>query len=138
MEELFPANSLSNSLILEAENLETTLWKNENGERFTKSELPQEVQQAPVFAIHSLETAAGQYLILGGNQSRIKPELGTQLASYGWVLQKDNSGKWKAMMPAESGMAIPGEIRDILAIQNNQYLIVSKNDDKPVLFKIRP
>jgi hypothetical protein len=42
------------------------------------------------------------------------------------------------MMPAESGMAIPGEIRDILAIQNNQYLIVSKNDDKPVLFKIRP
>lgn len=138
MEELFPANSLSNSLILEAENLETTLWKNENGKRFTKSELPQEVQQAPIFAIHSLKTAAGQYLILGGNQSRIKPELGTQLASYGWVLQKDNSGKWKAMMPVESGMAIPGEIRDILAIQNNQYLIVSKNDDKPVLFKIRP
>lgn len=138
MEELFSENSLSNSLILEAESLETTLWKNENGKGFTKSELPQEVQQAPVYAIHSLETATGAYLILGGNQSRIKPELGTQLGSYGWVLQKNNSGKWEAMMPAESGLAIPGEIRDILAVQNNHYLIVSKNDDKPVLFKIRP
>ena len=88
MEELFSENSLSNSLILEAESLETTLWKNENGKGFTKSELPQEVQQAPVYAIHSLETATGAYLILGGNQSRIKPELGTQLGSYGWVLQK--------------------------------------------------
>ncbi|MCS5491521.1 VCBS repeat-containing protein [Algoriphagus limi] len=141
LEELFSANSIANSVILEAKNLETSLWINQRGTEFSKVNLPVTVQQAPVYAATNFEDTQGnRYIALGGNQSKVKPELGTQLASYGWILRLNSLQSWELLEPEESGFVVKGEIRDLKTLKqaNNHYLIAFRNDDTPVLFEIRP
>jgi hypothetical protein len=76
---------------------------------------------------------------LGGNQARIKPELGSQMGSYGWSLDLQPDGSWKAQLPSESGLFVPGEIRDFqqLKINNHPYLLVIRTNENPIAFDIR-
>ncbi len=140
LEELFPQSVWANSLILQADWMETTLWINQGNGKLVQEVLPEEVQYAPVHAITVLPRPGKSSLILlGGNESRIKPELGTQLGSYAWVLEKDVNNKWKALKPQESGLFVSGEIRDFQWIQSNNQtqLLVLRNHDKPLVFTIR-
>jgi len=120
--------------------METTLWINQGNGKMIQEALPAEVQYAPVHAISVLPRQGKSSLILlGGNESRIKPELGTQLGSYAWVLEKDVNNKWKALKPQESGLFVSGEIRDFQWIQSNNqtHLFVLRNHDKPLVFTVR-
>ena len=140
LEELFPQSVWANSLILQADWMETTLWINQGNGKMVQEALPAEVQYAPVHAISVLPRQGKSSLILlGGNESRIKPELGTQLGSYAWVLEKDVNNKWKAIKPQESGLFVSGEIRDFQWIQSNNqtHLFVLRNHDKPLVFTVR-
>jgi hypothetical protein len=140
LEELFPQSVWANSLILQADWMETTLWINQGNGKLIQEALPAEVQYAPVHAISVLPRQGKSSLILlGGNESRIKPELGTQLGSYAWVLEKDVNNKWKALKPQESGLFVSGEIRDFQWIQSKgqTHLFVLRNHDKPLVFTVR-
>ena len=140
LEELFSQSVWANSLILQTDWMETTLWINQGNGKMRQESLPAEVQYAPVHALAVLPRPGKSALILlGGNESRIKPELGTQLGSYAWVLEKDARNKWKALKPQESGLFIPGEIRDFQWIQSNKQtqLFVFRNNDKPLVFTTR-
>jgi hypothetical protein len=140
LEELFPQSVWAKSLILQADWMETTLWINQGNGKLVQEALPAEVQYAPVHAISILPRQGKSSLILlGGNESRIKPELGTQLGSYAWVLEKDVNNKWKALKPQESGLFVSREIRDFQWIQSNNqtHLFVLRNHDKPLVFTVR-
>ncbi len=140
LEQLFPQSVWANSLILQADWMETTLWINQGNGKLVQEALPSEVQYAPVYAISVLPRQGKSSLILlGGNESRIKPELGTQLGSYAWVLEKDIDNNWKALKPQESGLFVSGEIRDFQWIQSNNqtHLFVLRNNDKPLVFTVR-
>jgi len=140
LEELFPQSVWANSLILQADRMETTLWINQGNGKMAQEELPMEVQYAPVHAITVFPRPGKSSLILlGGNESRIKPELGTQLGSYAWVLEKDSNNNWKALKPQESGLFVSGEIRDFQWIKSNNqtHLFVFRNHDKPLVFTVR-
>ena len=139
LEELFSPSVWANSLILQADLLETSLWINQAKGLFRRESLPEEVQYAPVHAIKLVERPGkSPLLVLGGNESRIKPELGTQLGSYGWAVLLEN-GRWKVLKPQESGIFIPGEIRDFQSIkeENTSNLFVIRNNEKPLVFNYR-
>ena len=138
LEELFPESVLSKSITLQADLLETSLWINEGNGKLSRSPLPHEVQSSPIFAIHALPSESGSAtLIFGGNQSRIKPELGGQMGSY--VLRPNGKNQWKSFLPEESGLFVPGEIRSILSIkiENEPHIITFRNNEKPLAFKIQ-
>jgi len=140
LEELFPQAIWANSLTLQADILETSLWINDGQGKFLSGTLPIEIQSAPVYSITSIgQDSKIPYLIFGGNQSRIKPELGSQMGSYGWVLKPDGKNHWKTLLPKESGLFVPGEIRDIIQIklENKPNLVVLRNNDTPLVFEIR-
>lgn len=140
LEELFPQAVWANSLTLQADILETSLWINDGQGKFISTPLPIEVQSAPVYSITSLGSDLGiPHLIFGGNQSRIKPELGSQMGSYGWVLKPEGKNQWKALLPEESGLFVPGEIRDMIQIklENKPNLVVLRNNETPLVFEIR-
>jgi hypothetical protein len=140
LEDLFPEAVWAKSLTLQADRLETSLWINEGNGSFSSASLPFDIQSAPVHSILALPGKSGlPYLIFGGNQSRIKPELGSQLGSYGWVLYPISDKQWKAMKPQESGLFVPGEIRSMLPIQieNKPNLVVFRNNETPIVFSIR-
>ncbi|MFN3998350.1 VCBS repeat-containing protein [Algoriphagus sp.] len=140
LEELFPQAVWANSLTLQADILETSLWINDGQGKFLSVNLPIEIQSAPVYSITSIgQDSKIPYLIFGGNQSRIKPELGSQMGSYGWVLKPDGKNQWKTLLPLESGLFVPGETRDMIQIklENKPNLVVLRNNDTPLVFEIR-
>ncbi len=140
LESLFPESILSKSVTLSVQTLASTLWINDGSGKFKEQPLPAEVQQAPVYAIEKFTSPSGEIqLLLGGNQSRIKPELGSQMGSYGWSLALQPDGSWKALLPEQSGIFIPGEIRDFqqLKIKNKPYLLTIRINENPIAFEIR-
>ena len=139
LEELFPQTIWANSLVLQVNRMETSLWINEGKEKFMHLPLPIEVQSAPVYSISTLPgNSATPYLVFGGNQSRIKPELGSQLGGYGWVLKKDSGNRWVALKPQESGLFVLGEIRSMIpvTIENKPNLVVFRNNEAPIVFTV--
>jgi enediyne biosynthesis protein E4 len=140
LEELFPEAVWANSLTLGTDILETSLWINAGKGNFIHTVLPHEIQSAPVHSITAISDDSGlPLLVFGGNQSRIKPELGSQMGSYAWVLKPLGNNRWKSLLPEESGLYVKGEIRDFLQIKlkNKPNLVVLRNNDTPLLFEIR-
>ncbi len=140
LEELFPESVLSKSVTLQADILETSLWINEGNGNLSQRALPNEIQASPIFSIYALPSESGvATLFFGGNQSRIKPELGGQMGSYGWVLRPNGKNQWKSLLPEQSGLYVPGEIRGILSItiENKPHIITLRNNEKPLIFKIQ-
>jgi hypothetical protein len=140
LESLFPESIISKSVTLRAQTLKTTLWLNEGSGRFKESKIPSEIQQAPVYALEKIISENGKIQIaLGGNQSGIKPELGSQMGSYGWLIELQEDGSWKSFLPEESGLFVPGEIRDFtqIKIKNHNYLLVFRTNENPIAFEIR-
>src|SRR5690606_36166156 len=107
---------------------------------FLEVSLPEEIQSSPIYSIEKSTSLDGKNLILvGGNQSRIKPELGSQLGSYGWVLVQTSEKEWTVLLPEESGIKVDGEIRSMLqlTIKNKPHLILFRSNDETVIYEIR-
>lgn len=137
LEELFPESIWANSLFLQVDRLATSLWINQGGSKFELGNLPAEVQYAPVHAITLLKRPGkSPLLLLGGNESKIKPELGTQLGSYAWVVEQGTNKQWNVLKPQESGIYVSGEIRDFQWINtsNSTQLFVFRNNEKPLVY----
>ncbi|PRY89006.1 VCBS repeat-containing protein [Mongoliibacter ruber] len=140
MEDLFSQDILDNSLVLEAKTLSSALYKNKGNGTFTRENLPTEVQYAPIYAsLGVLAKNNEKHLILGGNQSRIKPELGIQMGSYGWLLQQNSSGEIIVVPAERSGLYVEGEIRNIQKVKTDQgvLLMVSRNNNFPKWYMFR-
>jgi hypothetical protein len=61
------------------------------------------------------------------------------MGSYGWSLALLPDGSWKALLPVQSGIFIPGEIRDFqqIKIKNKPYLLTIRINENPIAFEIR-
>lgn len=134
--DLFPKVLLENSLVLDVHTLETQLFINKGDGTFEKSPLPKLIQSSPVYAIHAEKNEANHWeLMLGGNQSKIKPEIGINMGSFGWYLKGENENSLNLVSAQESGMYIEGEIRDIKKILTREgyKIAVIRNNDSIVL-----
>jgi hypothetical protein len=141
LEDLFDKEILSRNVVHDVHTLETSLFLNRGDGRFEKTVLPSEVQYSPVYAIYSYQDKDGNvHLLFGGNQSRIKPELGINMGSYGWHLVNKKGKEFKVIPAAESGFFVKGEIRDIQGYQSpvGWRLVVGRNNQKVGFFDIQP
>lgn len=138
LEDLFTPEVLSRNVIFEAHTLETSLYMNQGNGNFSKAKLPSEIQNSPVYAIHSFRDEIGKiHLLFGGNQSRFKPELGINMGSYGWHLMGSNHLNLHVLTANESGFFVKGEIRDIKSMMTSKgkKLLVMRNDNTPIIFE---
>jgi len=138
LSDLFPAEILNRNLILDVHTLETSLFINQGDGTFVRSKLPKEIQHSPVYAVHSFRDESGKlHLLFGGNQSKIKPEIGINMGSYGWHL-KGKEGGFEVLSATESGFFVGGEIRGIksLNIKTGKRIIVGRNNGEPLIFEI--
>ncbi|MGY6744363.1 MAG: VCBS repeat-containing protein [Cecembia sp.] len=137
MEDLFSKEVLSRSLVLEVHELETSLFVNQGNGTFVKRILPSEIQSSPVYAMALWKDGEGSnHLFLGGNQSRIKPEIGINMGSYGWHISIGPSRELDISSASHSGFFVQGEIRDIQVLnsKDGQVILVARNNDFPLLF----
>jgi hypothetical protein len=139
LEDLFPEKILQKSIVLNAKTLETKLFLNNGKGDFYEGKLPEYVQASPVFAIYVGDlTQDGKVdVLLGGNQSRVKPELGINMAHYGVLLENKGDARLEWVLPQEAGLYVQGEIRDIKAIQTikGKSLLIVRNNDIPIIYE---
>ncbi|MDN3205377.1 VCBS repeat-containing protein [Algoriphagus sediminis] len=140
LEELFGDEILSKSVTLGAENLASSLWLNQGNGAFKSIQLPHEAQLSPIFSFESLSLSGYDFplVLFGGNQSKVKPELGSQMGSFGGVLMTEDGENWKAVSMEETGLFIPGETRDMMILESSETkrLIVFRNNDDALEFEI--
>ena len=138
--DIFTPEQLKNSIRLDADLLETSLFINDGTGHFTRKVLPPEVQFSPVYA-----ASVGDYnhdgnldILLGGNLYNVKPEVGRYDASYGSFLIGDGHGNFRYMPAKESGFHLDGEIRDIKEITTSKgnIIVVARSNDSLEVFKV--
>jgi len=113
---------------------------NKGNGQFQIEELPADVQFSSVNAIdcEDLDNDGNTDLILGGNKFDFQPQFCQLDASFGKVLLNDGRGSFTSLSTAESGVEVPGEIRDIKTIagKGKRYLLFLVNDNYPALYEI--
>ena len=78
-------------------------------------------------------------LILGGNMTECLPQFGRLDANYGIVLENKGGRLLQEMTPLENNISITGMVRDIAWIigQKENYILFLRNNDLPVMYKLR-
>ena len=97
----------------------------------TIQEVPTRVVEQDVNADNKLD------IVLGGNLSAVKPEVGKYDALYGLVLEGDGTGDFKVLNSQQSGIKITGEIRHIKSLNTRKGKILSfvRNNDTIKFFR---
>jgi hypothetical protein len=138
--DVFSTEQLTNALELKVNCLTSSLLINDGNGKFSIQALPVEAQFSPVYAIlaDDIDKDGNIDLLLGGNQYRVKPEVGRYDASYGTLLKGDGKGKFKAVPNKDCGLMIDGEVRDIRRIKvgNDNLILVARNNDTPIFLKV--
>lgn len=124
MDELFDKSSLNTAGHLQVTQTETVLYLSTADGKWVKSSLPAEVQYSPAYAFEPLDFNGDGHLdiLFGGNSGSAKIRLGKMDASYGGLLQGDGKGGFAWVSNLKSGLAIRGNIRSILQV-NDKVLI---------------
>lgn len=139
--DIFSSNELKDASFLEAQELRTGVLINDGKGNFLFNALPEVAQYSPMYAISVFDFDGDGKLdiILGGNLYRVKPEAGRYDASFGAFMKGDGNGNFTSIPTLNSGFLLDGEVRDfgILKIEDSSILIVMRNNDKPLFFKIK-
>lgn len=132
IEDIFEADVIARSNILEAYVLSSSYAENLGDGRFALRPLPVQAQLSPLYAI-AVDDYTGDGLpdaVVAGNFSGVKPDRGRYDASYGQLLVGDASGDFRAAEPRESGLTIDGEVRNISPLRDGSgrdLLLVARN-----------
>ncbi|MGB3779543.1 MAG: VCBS repeat-containing protein [Tunicatimonas sp.] len=127
VKDLFTPEQRSNTVRWEVSTTESLALINQGNGRFTVQPLPIEAQLSPVYSILADDFNQDGHvdLLMGGNFYRSKPEIGIYDASYGLLLEGDETGQFAVVK--RSGFFVRGEVRDIEKLGAN-LLLVSKNN----------
>lgn len=137
--DIFSPSQLKNAIQLEVTSLATTLLINDKNGGFTTQALPAQTQFSPVYAIYVEDFDGDERLdiILGGNLSQSKPELGVYKASHGTYLKGNGNGTFNSVSSKESGIFSKNDIRDIksINIKSEKTVIFANNNSNIEIFK---
>jgi len=133
IKDLFDEGMLDNSIVSQANELRTSIFYQESNGGFRKATLPAEAQFSQVFSIlpEDVNDDGLIDLIIGGNQTRMKPEMGINNGSYGLTLLNLGGEGFKALKPSESGILVRNDTRQIKKIKvkgEDVFLFVRSNE----------
>ena len=138
-DEVFTKEELSGAAVKSAYTFATSLVKGNADGSFTLVPLPAAAQVAPVYAIASGDLDRDGYtdLLLAGNFSGFKPDIGGASGSYGTLLRGDGKGNFTALSHRESGFFVAGDARDIARVHTTRgaFYVVTRSNDRPLVFR---
>ncbi len=139
--DIFTPEQLKNAILLDAYQMETSIFINDGKGNFRREPLPVEAQFSPVYS-----TVVGDYngdgkqdILLGGNLYNVKPEFGRYDASYGAMLSGNGHGGFTYIPPKISGFHLNGEVRDIKEVKTlkGNIIVVARSNDTLQVFKVK-
>jgi hypothetical protein len=142
VEQIFPAAELRAATVREARQLASVVALGGADGTFTVRPLPVEAQLAPVYAslARDFDGDGVVDLLLGGNLHGVPPVIGRYDASQGVLLRGAGDGRFAAVEPARSGVAIDGQVRDmkVLRTARGPLVVVARNNDRLQLLRPAP
>lgn len=141
MEDIFTPQELKNAVMQEVNFLSSAVLINQGEGQFEVKALPREVQRSWMYTIlvTDLNGDGDEDLILAGNLSGAKPEVGQYDGSYGEVLLGDGKGNFNYLPNREHGLQLHGDIRDLqmVELKGTKTLMVVKNNAPIEFWKVK-
>ncbi|MFL5560617.1 MAG: VCBS repeat-containing protein [Gemmatimonadaceae bacterium] len=138
--EVFTSDELAGAVVKQAYTFATSIVRQNGDGSFTLVPLPAEAQRAPVYGITAgdVDRDGKTDLLLAGNFSGFKPDIGGASGSYGLYLRGDGKGKFSAVPARESGFFVPGDARDIGRVEtaDGALYIVTRSNARPLVFRV--
>ena len=139
IDEIFTPSQIQNSVNLKANQLQTSVLINEGNGKFSVRPLPVFSQLSIVYAtmVDDFNGDGNLDILLGGNLYDVKPEVGRYDASYGLLLLGLGDGTFIEVHPAQSGLRLEDQIRDLISIQTKDrtLILASRNNDTIQVFQ---
>ncbi len=137
--DIFQEGDLKGATVLNVTELKTVIYRND-GNRFTKIQLPVEAQFAPVFAIETIDydNDGKMDLILGGNQNTTCVRLGVIDANYGQLFRGDGKGNFRYIQQSVSGLKLIGDVKSMkmITVKNSRYILAGISNTGIVTYKL--
>lgn len=139
---IFTKEDRKDMLTLTCEETKTCWLENKGNGKFVMHALPAAAQFAPVNAIVCTDADGdgNTDIIIAGNEYQAEVMTGRYDASYGLMLKGDGSGNFVPVSPAESGLIIDGDVKDMKMVttaNRGMIVVIAENDDTLRAFKIR-
>ena len=135
LNDIFSEEELAGSIVQVAEYFESSIIRNNGDKTFTVEALPVRSQMSPCYAIEIFDANGDGYVdvLLGGNLRKTKPEAGHYDGKLGTVQLGGADGQFTVLNHNESGLKIPGDVRDFQQIVwKNQSLLLVGNNSAPL------
>ena len=137
--DVYSSEQLDSALHYEVNTFASQIFINDGG-RFVAQPLPRYAQMSSVNAIgfDDLNGDDDPDLLVAGNLYDSEVETPRNDASVGWVLAGDGEGNFSVLSPEESGVIIPGEVRELAQLRGpdgrNAWL-VGRNNEGVILIR---
>jgi hypothetical protein len=139
IDEIFSADELEKASVLTVTQTQTCVFYNDGKGNFRMRPLPVRAQFSPVYSILAtdINNDGINDLFLGGNFYGLKPEVGRYDASFGCTLLGNAKHGFDYIQPAQSGLFVKGEVRDIAPVKTKtgNQIIVARNNDALQIFQ---
>ncbi|WP_445384006.1 VCBS repeat-containing protein [Robiginitalea sp. IMCC44478] len=142
IQQLFPQELVSNSIIKRVTLSESVVAINEGGGSFTIKKLPSRVQLSCICDIACMDVNAdgNTDLVMAGNNYEFKPQFSRLDAGYGNVLLGDGKAGFQWQDFKKSGFMIDGEVKYLRKLSDkdgNIYVLAALNENVPKLFSLQ-
>ena len=141
VEELFPESVFENTIVKQANTMESVIAINEGGGKFSIKKLPARVQLSCICGISCADVNQDGHLdlVMGGNNFEFKPQYSRLDASYGNVLLGDGTLNFDWQDYATSGFFVREEIKHLEQFKDKDgktFLIAAINEGKPRVYAL--
>ena len=134
--DMFPGEQLAKAATASIQTLQTVYVSNNgNNQPFTIKPLPLYAQISPANGLiaKDVDNDGKMDLIIGGNFYPLRVQLGPMDAGIGMVLKGNGKGAFTPLPYAQTGLYIPGDVRNIIAIKaGNQDVLMAAKNNGPV------
>ncbi len=131
---IFSPETLGDAYHLQVHELRSCVFLNTGNGTFEKRPLPMRAQASPIndILIADLNGDGRKDIIVAGNNYDTEVETVRYDAGTGVVLLQEKDGGFRALSPAESGLHLPGNVKDLAWITlNGQRCVVASNNGAP-------
>lgn len=134
VKEIWDAEALSKAQHLTAQNFASLYLENQGQGQFRAHHLPIAAQSAPInaFIVEDFNDDGHLDVLLAGNEFGTEFRTPRADAGHGLVLLGDGTGHFNPLTIAESGVYLPGEVRDLEMIRGGgeNMILVGVNDGR--------
>jgi len=138
--DVFSDKALESSLHYQVKSFASIYLENKNG-KFIVHKLPQEVQISSIneIIVQDFNDDGNLDALVAGNLHMSEVETPRNDASYGFFLQGNGNGTFKAISRKESGFFVSGDVKGmgLIGKDEKKYIIVVRNNDDTNYVKIK-